>query len=272
MRKKVFLDEMTWREAKDAIERGAPVFLPTGPVEGHGPHVPLGCDYYIATAFSVVMAQKCGGVVLPPLTYNFSGATSTFRGAVSVPIDVQVQMLKAIIRALWRQGFKYIFVVSVHGPNGIPIGNAVRSLFEDENIPAVYLNPWGFVEEERLKRDVPNYDDNYKEAMLAYAAAKILGKESAIPDLGELKDEEPPEGCELAEPLRKVQRYGMVGYHYTHEFQHISPRAGIDVELGLKVYEETAERMLPVVDALREYVRWIEEHPREYIGGGRWRW
>ncbi|HEX29215.1 TPA: creatininase family protein [Candidatus Poribacteria bacterium] len=266
MSEKVFLDEMTWCEAREAIERGAPAFLPTGPVEGHGPHVPLGCDYYIATAFSVVIAQKCGGVVLPPLTYNFTGATSTFKGAVSIPIDVQVQMLKAIIRSLWRQGLKYIFVVSVHGPNGIPIGNAVRSLFEDENIPAVYLNPWGYVNDEKLREKIPNYDDSYKEAMLAYAAAKILGKERAIPDLSELKDEEVPEGCELPESFRKIGRYGgMVGYHYTHELQHIPPRAGIDPELGLKVYEETAERMLPVVDALREYVRWLEEHPRRYI-------
>jgi len=262
---KVFLDEMTWREAREAIERGSPVFLPTGPIEGHGPHVPLGCDYHIATAFSVVMATMCGGVVLPPLTYNFSGATSTFKGALSIPIDVQVQMLKEIIRTLWRQGFKCIFVVSVHGPNGIPIGNAVRTLFEEENIPAVYLNPWGFVDDERLKREISNYDGSYKEAMLAYAAAKILGKEEAIPDLSELRDEEVPEGRGLCEPLREIQRYGTVGYHYTHELQHIPPRAGIDVELGMRVYEETAERMLPVVDALREYVRWLEEHPRKYI-------
>lgn len=137
---KVFLDEMTWREVNEAIERGTPAFLPTGPVEGHGPHVPLGCDYYIATALSSAMAQKCGGVVLLPLTYNFSDATSTFKGAVSIPIAVQVEMLKAIIRSLWKQGFQCIFVVSIHRPNGIPIGNAVRTLFEDENIPAVFLN------------------------------------------------------------------------------------------------------------------------------------
>ncbi len=265
MCEKVFLDEMTWREAKDAIDRGAPVFLPTGPVEGHGPHVPLGCDYYIATAFSVVMAQKCGGVVLPPLTYNFSGATSTFKGAVSIPIDVQVQMLKAIIRSLWRQGFKYIFVVSVHGPNGIPIGNAVRTLFEEENIPAVYLNPWGFVDDERLREKIPNYDSSYKEAMLAYAAAKILGKEDAIPDLNALKDENVPEGCELPEALRKVQRYGMVGYHFTHELQHIPVRSGINVELGVQVLDEVAEKMLPVVDGLKKYVEWLERNPRRFI-------
>jgi len=260
--RKVFLDEMTWREAKELLEKDAPVFLPTGPVEGHGPHVPLGCDYYIVTAIAKLMAEKCGGIVLPPLTYNFSGATSTFIGAVSIPINVQVEMLKAIVRALWRQGFRRIFILSVHGPNGIPIGNAVRTLFEEENIPAVFLNPWRYVDDEELRKRIPNYDSNYKEAMLAYAAAKILGKEHAIPDLSKLKDEE--EG-RLAEPLRKVQRYGMVGYHYTDELQHIPPRANIDVELGLKALEDVAEKLLPVVDALGEYVEWLEKNPRRYI-------
>lgn len=263
---KVFLDEMTWREAKEMIERGAPIFLPTGPVEGHGPHVPLGCDYYIATAFSVVMAQKCHGAVLPPLTYNFSGATSTFKGAVSIPIEVQVEMLKAIIRSLWRQKFRCIFIVSIHGPNGIPIGNAVRTIFEEENIPAVFLNPWNYVEDESLRQRIPNYDGNYKEAMLAYAAAKFLGKEQAIPDVSALKDEEEPEDCGLPEPLRKVQQYGMVGYHYTHELQHIPPRSGIDVALGIQIFEEMAQKMLPVVEGLREYVQWLEENPRCFIG------
>ena len=262
---KVFLDEMNWREAEKAIERGAPAFLPTGPIEGHGPHVPLGCDYYIATAFSMVLAERCDGIVLPPLTYNFSGATSTFKGAVSIPFDVQIEMLKAILRSLWKQGIHSLFVVSIHGPNGIPIGNAVRTLFEEENIPAVYLNPFGHVNDEKWREKIPNFDSAYKEAMMAYAAARMLRKEHAIPDLTALKDEQVPAGSELAEPLRQVQRYGMVGYHYTHEHQHIPPRAGIDLDIGLQLFHEAAEKMLPVVKALRDYVKWLESHPRQFI-------
>ena len=72
---KVFLDEMTWREAQAAIERDAPVFLPTGPVEGHGPHVPLGCDSTIATAFSVILARKCGGLT-PPSHFGLALTTA----------------------------------------------------------------------------------------------------------------------------------------------------------------------------------------------------
>ncbi len=174
-------------------------------------------------------------------------------------------MIKAIIRALWQQGFRCIFIVSIHGPNGIPIGNAVRTVFEEDNIPAVYLSPWKYLDGDELRQKIPNYDGAYKEAMLAYAGAKILGKEHAIPDLSALKDAEVPEGSEQPAPLRKVQKCGSVGYHYTHELQHIPPRAGIDVELGVRILEDAAEKMLPAVDALREYVKWLEENPRRFI-------
>jgi len=261
---KLFLDEMTWREANAAIKRRAPAFLPTGPVEGHGPHMPLGCDCHIAEAFSVVIARKCRGVVLPTLPYNYAGATSTFRGTVSVPIDVQVGMLKAIASSLWAQGFRSIFIVSVHGPNSIPIGNAVRTLFEDYRIPAVYLNPWPYFDDERIKEEVPRYDEPYKEAMLVFAAAQVLGKEDIIPDLGRLKNEEPPKE-EAPTGLGTIQEHGMVGHHFRHELQHVPPRAGVKVELGLEAYELAATKMLPVVKALKAYVEWLDRHPRRWI-------
>jgi len=74
---KVMLDEMNWREAVERLKRCDAAFLPTGTIEGHGP-IPLGCDSYIATAIAKLMAEKTGGIALPPLMYNFAGATASF--------------------------------------------------------------------------------------------------------------------------------------------------------------------------------------------------
>lgn len=263
--KKVFLDELNWREANEAIERGAPVFLPLGTIEGHGPHIPLGCDYYIATAMAKLMAEKSDGIALPPLTYTHCGGTITYKGAVSVPMDVTVQMIKAVIRSLWNQGFKRILVLSIHVPDEVIIRTAIRTVFDEDNIPAVFLNPYVHVDEEPLKQRIPNYDRRHKEPMLAFASAKILGKECAIPDLAVMKDEDPPENEQLAEPVRRILEYGMVGHHYTHELQHVPQRANIDVELGIQTLHSVAEKFLPVVEALGDYVKWLEENPREYI-------
>ena len=266
---KVFLDELNWHEAREAIERNAPVFLPVGPIEGHGPHIPLGCDYYIATAIAKLMAEKSNGIALPPFTYNFCGGTTTYKGAISIPIDVQSQVLKAIIRSLWNQGFKRILILSNHNPNEIPIGDAICTIFEEENIPAVYLNPYEHIDEEPLKQKIPNYDPRHKEPMLSSAAAKIPGKEQAIPDLNILEDADPSEDQMLPEPLRKIQeyggKYGNVGYHFTHELQHVPQRASINIELGIETLNKMAEKLLPAVEALGNYVKCLEEKPRDFI-------
>ena len=41
--------EMTWQEVQTAADRGAVALLPIGIVEGHGPHLDLSADFYLAT-------------------------------------------------------------------------------------------------------------------------------------------------------------------------------------------------------------------------------
>ena len=69
----------------------------------------------------------------------------------------------------------------------------------------------------------------------------------------------------MAEPIRKIQEYGEVGYHYTHELQHVPQRANINIESGIQALHDVAERLLPAVEALGEYVQWLEENPRDWI-------
>lgn len=262
----VRLDELTWREAQAYLKESDIAILPMGPIEGHGPHVPLGCDSYIAEAFSVLLARKVDGVVLPPLTYNYSGGTATFRGTISIPMDVQIATTKAIVRSLWHNGFRRIAAVSVHGPNGIPLGNALRTLFEEENIPAIYLNPWPRFDAEKLRARAPHAEEGYKEATLAYGAMKILGKEHAIPDVRKIEDRQEEAGSrQLPECLRKLHSFGPVGFHYTDELQHIPPRSGIDPDLGVTLLEEAADIFVPVFGHLAEYLKYLDAHPRAFV-------
>jgi aminoglycoside 3-N-acetyltransferase len=263
---KVRLEEMTWREAQARLEKSDVAILPMGPIEGHGPHVPLGCDAYIAEAFGLLLARKVGGVVLPSLTYNYSGGTATFRGTVSIPMDVQIAMTKAIVRSLWANGFRRIAIASVHGPNGIPIGNALRTVFEEDNIPAIYLNPWPRIDAEKLKARAVQAEEGYKEATLAFGAMKILGKDSAIPDVRKIEDrQQEADSHQLPEWLRKLHSFGPVGFHYTDELQHIPPRAGIDPDLGVALLEEVAEQFVPVFDYMAQYLSYLETHPRTFV-------
>src|SRR5215831_1155529 len=91
------IDEMTSREVEFYIKEGGDlVFVPFGPVSGHGPFIPMGMHAHWANALSVLMAEKANGLVFPATFTCFAGATRTFRGTVGFSIEEQVSVLKRI--------------------------------------------------------------------------------------------------------------------------------------------------------------------------------
>jgi creatinine amidohydrolase len=61
----VEFERMSPAEVVAARERAAVVFIPVGPLEWHGPHLPLGTDGLTAHHMAVRAARETGGVVLP---------------------------------------------------------------------------------------------------------------------------------------------------------------------------------------------------------------
>ncbi len=120
-----------------ARDRVPVVYVPLGPLEWHGPHMPLGTDMIRPQHIAVEVAKQVGGVALPviPLgseTYlepdrvQHRGFDADARvigmdfpgfSLPSLYIDdcVMGVMLHEVIRALKRQQFKVIVVVNGHG-------------------------------------------------------------------------------------------------------------------------------------------------------------
>jgi creatinine amidohydrolase len=97
---------------------GLPVaFVPLGPIEWHGPHLPLGTDALHAHAVAVETAGRVGGIVLPAL---FAGSESV------LPNDQMAQSPAAL-------GFDGTpRIVGMDFP-----GNPVKSLYFEEGAFAV---------------------------------------------------------------------------------------------------------------------------------------
>src|SRR5512144_2078420 len=91
------IDEMTSREVELYLkERGDLALVPFGPVSGHGAFIPMGMHAHWAHALSLLLAEKANGLVFPATFACFAGATRTFRGTVSFPVQEQVSVLKRI--------------------------------------------------------------------------------------------------------------------------------------------------------------------------------
>ncbi|MEW6056356.1 MAG: creatininase family protein [Bdellovibrionota bacterium] len=96
------------------------VFVPSGPLEQHGPHLPLGVDAFTAEFFSQKMAERLQAkypdwsfVLFPTI---FAGSdTLTYAGTIEVSPRTLRALLYDCCRQLAKDGFRNLIAVGAHG-------------------------------------------------------------------------------------------------------------------------------------------------------------
>src|SRR5258708_2251589 len=94
----VRLDLLTSREVGEWMKTNDVVFVPHGPISGHGPWTTLGVHTHGAEAVATLLARKCDGVVYPPIFTCFAGATRTYPRTAPFSYEFPIQVLKAVVR------------------------------------------------------------------------------------------------------------------------------------------------------------------------------
>jgi creatinine amidohydrolase len=121
----VAMEELSWPEAVALrAEVGAVGLIPTGALEQHGPHLPLGTDFMVAESLARAVAEKLPVpvVVAPTLRAGLSDHHLAFPGTVSLSQETFRGWVDAHIAGLERIGIERIAVFSGHGGNFAFIG------------------------------------------------------------------------------------------------------------------------------------------------------
>ena len=121
----VFLEELTWIEARDAIAAGkTTVIIPTGGTEQNGPHIVLGKHNYLVKYKAGEIAARLGNaLVAPVMAYvpegNVDPPTGHMRyaGTITTPQEVFVKVLEYAARSLKQHGFTDVVLVGDSGGN-----------------------------------------------------------------------------------------------------------------------------------------------------------
>lgn len=141
----VHIEQLRPQEILEEMKRCPVVFLPIGPLEWHGPHMPVGTDPLNAAAVSEKVAQRTGGVVMPTLYWGTERERTPemlrnigFKGDEwIVGMDFPANAMKSqycseqvfgivvheSVRLLVAQGYKLIMLMNGHGA-----GNQIQTL------------------------------------------------------------------------------------------------------------------------------------------------
>jgi hypothetical protein len=271
------LDEMTSREVEFYLKAGGDlIFIPFGPVSGHGALLPMGIHCHWAHALSSILAEKADGLVFPPSFICYAGATQTFRGTVSFPVEQQVAILVHIARTLQCQGFRRTVLVGGTTPESTGGAVAARKAFDETGRPVWFVEAARLLDHPQIRSLYQGYPGNFGETVIGLASLKALGRQRPIPLAGwarELKtDGEGDQPAEVFDTVVSLRRWGSIGFRYYEEKNHgnhgtagIRFKERLDVDLAVEVLEKCADVLLPDIQALSSYCDWVANHPFRYI-------
>jgi len=133
----VLYERLTPSQFQDRLRKAPIAYLPLGTLEWHGMHLPLGSDSLQSQTFFLKLAQRVGGIVLPPLFvgpdkakeangheyygmdmhgYSPNAPRQLMGSAYWIPSDLFLALLEALLKQLSRAGFR-ILVAHGHGPS-----------------------------------------------------------------------------------------------------------------------------------------------------------
>lgn len=113
------LERMTYPQVGLLATRTELALLPIGPVEAHGPHLPLGTDLIAARELCERGARELADrgvecLVAPLLPYCLAEVARPFPGTITVRAGVVAALVADICQGLADSGFRKTLVISGH--------------------------------------------------------------------------------------------------------------------------------------------------------------
>ncbi len=163
--RETLMNRLTWIEYQERIrDEKAPLFLPVGALEQHGPHLPLGTDAILSAAVAQGVAARTSGLVAPALAYGYKsqpkcGGGQHFPGTTSLDAQTLSHTVRDTVREFARHGVQKLVIVNGHYENqwflieGIDL--AMRELGRTP-LTIMRLEYWDFFTPQTLAKAFPD--------------------------------------------------------------------------------------------------------------------
>ncbi|MFQ5794823.1 MAG: creatininase family protein [Candidatus Bipolaricaulia bacterium] len=242
----MLLEEMSWRDAKEAFQRTDIVLVPTGSTEQHGPHCPLGTDFMIAQGIARVAANAHQVVCVPTTCITVSPHHRQFPGTLWVQPDTFRSYMTDVTLSLNYHGVNKIVFVNGHGGNGAALAEVAYRLRHEHDVYAVTWNWFPAIEDvvfENFDQSV-NHADGPETSMMLFINEDLVQEEyleeaarGASPSWGQFVA-----GAEVSSDTIDFSESGAAG----------SPPTAASKEKGEILFAAAVEKLGELIAWLRE--------------------
>lgn len=136
------IDVTSEKFSKD-LEKSDIVIIPTGSLEAHGNHLPLGTDIFsprmICQRLENTISEKIW--IAPEVPYGQSDYLAVYPGTVSIPSEVMAEYLYHVGKSMYNNGLTKIIFLNGHGGNTTALRLAAEKLARID-ATVVIVNWW----------------------------------------------------------------------------------------------------------------------------------
>jgi len=176
------LQDMTWEEAKEAFKTVRLGIIPTGSMEQHGPHLPVGTDFLIADRLAKGVAEKTDAIVTPTIPIGFASYHQDFEGTLAVTPEHLAAYYLDVVNSLLLFGVTHVLFINGHGGNAGALSTVCRDL-RDRGIPSAFIQWWQVAGGINEKWSMIGHGDiNETSIMLAIAGDNVRLDRAAVPE------------------------------------------------------------------------------------------
>ena len=109
----IWLEDLTWPEAKARFDAGAVVVVPIGAAsKAHGPHLPLKTDALTAHALGQRLIERLPVVAAPVIGFGYYPAFTSFAGSQHLSADTFKALVRELLGNLRRDGVRRIALIN----------------------------------------------------------------------------------------------------------------------------------------------------------------
>ena len=137
---KNYLPHMTWPEVQALLTRSDMVIIPSGSLEQHGLHLPIGTDFFHGVERAKLIAQRTDVLVAPILMPGNSGYHMGFAGSMTLSAEIIQKVYFESAQSLMSHGFRRFLFLNSHGGNRIISQYVVDRINHETEAVAVELN------------------------------------------------------------------------------------------------------------------------------------
>jgi creatinine amidohydrolase/Fe(II)-dependent formamide hydrolase-like protein len=115
---KVWIEELTWMEIRDAMRAGkTTALIVAGSTEQNGPYVPAGKHVFILRATAEAIARKLGNALIAPAVPFEPGNVSNVPGTIQLRDTTYDALIEDEAESLKANGFKHVILIGDSGGN-----------------------------------------------------------------------------------------------------------------------------------------------------------